>query len=511
MLKNLLGQNSQVKASKGKGANDANSLKASNLLDKSGKGLTAQEKKGLNKEFSKLLNEGQPRGKNKGQNNFLATNVAKEIRPNLKDSSKANLAQNAKQGIESESLNQLSKKANSALKSTPKSLFSTISNQANASKSDIDSVLDTKNIVSLQKAKTVLANRKTQGSQKETLLTDKDLPRVASKGIKSQAELGTNTKAVLDDISKTDSSVKNDVLLRMPNKSLEKGKASKLNLSHQTSDAFVANRSFAGNNQVKNMANNIGLNKFSKEANLKNDSLIKVKPETMKSSQNSVSLEDILGQETPKSENRSSSLQNNLIGALGADNSASNFKAQINLAKAPEVLDLSAVTNSDQIIQEVTNYIEMNRIENGKSLQMLVKHDQLGHFNITANKEMNGMVALNIEAQSVEAKEFFKENEVKLLKNLDMKGIRVADFKIQTATSGQMSDTASQSDSFNKEKKDSERRFDAQADKISTLENSGNEFDSARQLDSEDSLTFDKNARERRQQRWQEYSQRIGA
>ena len=142
---------------------------------------------------------------------------------------------------------------------------------------------------------------------------------------------------------------------------------------------------------------------------------------------------------------------------------------------------------------------------------MLVKHDQLGHFNITANKEMNGMVALNIEAQSVEAKEFFKENEVKLLKNLDMKGIRVADFKIQTATSGQMSDTASQSDSFNKEKKDSERRFDAQADKISTLENSGNEFDSARQLDSEDSLTFDKNARERRQQRWQEYSQRIGA
>lgn len=504
MLKNLLGQNLKGMAAKGKGTKESQSLEASNLLNNSSKGLSLQKKKGLKQEFSNLLVEGQPKGNKKGQNNLLATNVAKENSPKLKDSK---LGHAGIHGLTTESKQKSPKQETAKL--AQNSLISTLSKQENtkASTSEIDSVLDTKNIVSLQKAKTILANNKSEKLEKA-------LPKLAAKGIESPAQLGTKTQAVLEDITKTDTQSSNDVLLRMPAKTLAKQSPSKLQLNNQTSDAFIANRSFATNANIKNVGNKNALNKFTKEASLKNDSLIKVKSETtptMKSSP-SVSLEDILGQEPSKAEGKgSSSIQNSLIGALGTDNSTSNFRPQINLAKAPEVLDLSAVTNSDQIIQEVTNYIEMNRIENGKSLQMLVKHDQLGHFNITANKEMNGMVALNIEAQSVEAKEFFKENEVKLLKNLDMKGIRVADFKIQTATSGQMSDTASQSDSFNKERKNSERKFDAQADKISTLENGGNAFDSARQLDSEDSLAFDHNARERRQARWQEYSQRIGA
>ncbi|WP_412462982.1 hypothetical protein [Halobacteriovorax sp. RT-2-6] len=520
MLKNLLGHNLKAKGMKEQSQTSAKTVSLDNLLSSH---ANKKLSKGQKEEFSKLLHGGE----SKGQESLLTTNVAKGL---VSKSQKHNLKNPVNEKITHQEVRELLKegKANTsslikdsnspkiakamAKHSTPTSLISTLSSASTAENrpvgkhSDIDNILGTKNIVELQKAKTTLVNSKLENSTE-----NKQAPKLASNGVKTNALLGKHTQAIIETAQvspdrEVEAPRENTNLLRMAPTNLLKGKkAPSLQSNQLTSSAdFIANRQVLNNQPANEMkaSNSLHMNKFTKEASQKNNSIIRVK--------NEAKVEDFSSDITAKGDRRApQQVQNNLIGALGNSNTANDFKAEINLAKAPEVLDLSNVTNADQMIKEVTNYIEMNRIENSKSLQVLVKHNELGHFNVTANKDANGMIALNIEASTIEAKEFFKENEVKLLKNLDMKGIRVADFKIHTATSGQMSDTASQSESFKNEKRNSER----QADKISSSKMSGNESEYARQLDSEDSFAFDsfQDAREGRQRRWQEYSERIGA
>lgn len=518
MLKNLIGHNLKAKGTK----EQAKASSVDNLLTSH---ANKKLSKGQKEEFSKLLLGGESKGQKSLQTTNVAEGLLSKSNSKLLKQDKQNLKNPVNEKISHQEVRELLKegKANTntlikeshspkmakamAKHTAPTSLISTLSSAEKTpvgKHSDIDNILGTKNIVELQKAKTSLAN-----SKLESNLESKQAPKLAAEGVKTNALLGKNTQAIIDlaqaTPEKTVEGTKDNNLLRMASTNLFKGKKSvATNNKNLASGAdFLANRQVL-NNQVTNdmkTSNSLHMNKFAKEASHKNNSIIRMKSEPK--------VEDFSSDISTKGDRRAPQVQNNLIGALGNTNATNDFKAEINLGKAPEVLDLSNVSNADQMIKEVTNYIEMNRIENGKSLQVLVKHNELGHFNVTANKDANGMIALNIEATTIEAKEFFKENEVKLLKNLDMKGVRVADFKIHTATSGQMSDTASQSESFKNEKRNSER----QSDKISTSKMTGNESDYARQLDNEDSFAFDsfQDAREGRQRRWQEYSERIGA
>ncbi|EPZ52371.1 hypothetical protein M902_1977 [Bacteriovorax sp. BAL6_X] len=506
MLKNLIGHNLKAKGTKEQSQTNAKTVSVDNLLSSH---ANKKLSKGQKEEFSKLLLDGE----SKGQKSLQTTNVAEGL---MSKSQKHNLNNPVNEKISHQEVRELLKegKANTntlikeshspkmakamAKHTTPTSLISTLSSteKTPAGKhSDIDSILGTKNIVELQKAKTTLESKQT--------------PKLAAEGVKTNALLGKNTQAIIESAQATPEraveGMKDNNLLRMSSTNLFKGKkpVATNNKNLASGADFLANRQVLNNHVATDMkaSNSFHMNKFAKEASHKSSSIIRMKSEPK--------AEDFSSDIATKGDRRAPQVQNNLIGALGNTNTTNDFKAEINLGKAPEVLDLSNVSNADQMIKEVTNYIEMNRIENGKSLQVLVKHNELGHFNVTANKDANGMIALNIETTTIEAKEFFKENEVKLLKNLDMKGVRVADFKIHTATSGQMSDTASQSESFKNEKRNNER----QADKISTRNMTGNESDYARQLDNEDSFAFDsfQDAREGRQRRWQEYSERIGA
>lgn len=99
-----------------------------------------------------------------------------------------------------------------------------------------------------------------------------------------------------------------------------------------------------------------------------------------------------------------------------------------------EVLDLGnmKVSNSSQIVQKVVNYIEQKNIANSDSIDLLVKHDELGLMKITAQKAgvTGGQVNLEIQAQTEAGHKFFVDNEAELIKSLNNSGIKLSNIKI---------------------------------------------------------------------------------
>ena len=121
-----------------------------------------------------------------------------------------------------------------------------------------------------------------------------------------------------------------------------------------------------------------------------------------------------------------------------------------------KVVDLSNIqaSNKSELITKITNYIEMNKLENSNHIDVLVKHDELGDFRVNAKKAGPGnQVDLQIQAASKEAQVFFAENEVDIIKNLDKSGIKLSQFKIVTAN------TKSEMMSFSSDSRNSGSNF----------------------------------------------------
>lgn len=153
-----------------------------------------------------------------------------------------------------------------------------------------------------------------------------------------------------------------------------------------------------------------------------------------------------------------------------------------------KVLDLSSVKNPEQLLSEISNYIENSRIQHGKEIEVIVKHNDLGQFKINAQKGKGDLIDLKIIANSDEAHNFFNKNEVSLLKTLSTQGVKVADFKLSMGESSSTSSNGNNS-----------------SDQNST----GNGQGFARNYNSGDDMSRD--GRQRRQQLWDQYRERLGA
>jgi len=152
-----------------------------------------------------------------------------------------------------------------------------------------------------------------------------------------------------------------------------------------------------------------------------------------------------------------------------------------------KVLDLSSVKNPEQLLNEISNYIESSRIQSGKELEVVVKHNDLGQFKINAQKGQGDMIDLKIIANSDEAHNFFNKNEVSLLKTLSTQGVKVAEFKL---TAGESSSTSSNNNNS--------------SDSQSSESNQG----FARDNNGDD---MSRNGKQRRQQMWDQYRERLSA
>ena len=183
---------------------------------------------------------------------------------------------------------------------------------------------------------------------------------------------------------------------------------------------------------------------------------------------------------------QSGELQNLMMSSTAAKTVASNTAPSM----PTNVLDLSSLNpqNSEQIIEKISDYITTSRLENQDSVDLLVKHESLGQFKVTASKgALPDQVNLEIAAASEKGKAFFQDNEVEMIKNLSKSGVKLGDVKVALT-----SDSSSQS--FDK-------NGNNQNNNGFNSKSSQQQFASGRQ----------ESGRERREELWNLYRERLGA
>ena len=159
-------------------------------------------------------------------------------------------------------------------------------------------------------------------------------------------------------------------------------------------------------------------------------------------------------------------------------------------------IDLSHinVTSKEQLINEVSNYIQRSYVAGHDQLDVVVKHDDLGDFMISAKKmDKGGEVALEIQTKLENGHDFFTQNESDLVKTLQNNGIKLSSLKI--AQKSEISLTMESGKSFMGEQAN---------DQGSSHRNSGS-FSEGRQQSSQGSSSRD--GQERRRELWQEANQ----
>ena len=133
-------------------------------------------------------------------------------------------------------------------------------------------------------------------------------------------------------------------------------------------------------------------------------------------------------------------------------------------------------TTPKELFNWISKVISKNQIKNGESLNLQIRDNNLGQFNISAqNAPKGGEINMSIVSQTKESEEFFKTNEKDLIKSLEAAGVKIGKIEILTAESSKASsnsDTMSEnkgslSDSINNHfdqkeqlEKDSQRRKD---------------------------------------------------
>lgn len=103
-----------------------------------------------------------------------------------------------------------------------------------------------------------------------------------------------------------------------------------------------------------------------------------------------------------------------------------------------KVFDMSNIktTNGNQIVNQITDYIVQAKAAKEPTVNMRVKHDELGMLDITVTKSgaNHEAIAINIGAHSTEGKIFFQQNTRELFSHMANAGLNVADMKIETPT-----------------------------------------------------------------------------
>lgn len=140
-----------------------------------------------------------------------------------------------------------------------------------------------------------------------------------------------------------------------------------------------------------------------------------------------------------------SSVKESFIPLMNKQETSQNLQT----AAQPKVLDLSKINtaNTNEIIKRISDYVEQSQVASKDSLDLTVRHDSLGQFNIQVNRSQgagNQMMDMQITTNSAEGHEFFMKHEVGLMKNLSQAGIQLSDLRI---VSGGEAMNFSQSDS----------------------------------------------------------------
>lgn len=184
----------------------------------------------------------------------------------------------------------------------------------------------------------------------------------------------------------------------------------------------------------KNMNQN--MKAYGQKQGLLNDNIIKnTKDLAFKDNKPKSTIDELRMPET-KVGAQLSSIKEDFIPVMQKQEQGTNLQTNTQT----KVLDLSKIntSNTNEIIKRISDYVEQSQVANKDSLDLTVKHDSLGQFNIQVNKvhgAQNQAMDMQITTNSAEGHEFFTKNEIGLMKNLSQAGIHLNEFKIVSSGS----------------------------------------------------------------------------
>ena len=193
-----------------------------------------------------------------------------------------------------------------------------------------------------------------------------------------------------------------------------------------------------------------------------------------------------------KVNNELQSMKNDLLlgGAPLAIGAKELNEAQVKTAPTFDMVNIKS-NNADEIIKQVSDYIQQSQLAGKDQIDLTVKHQELGQFKINVTKfQGQNSIDMQITAQSKEAHQFFVRHESELVRSLTQSGIQLADLKVVASQSDIGASSQSQSKQF--------------------YQGSQDQNSSSKQWASFESQQFG-DGRERRKELWDEYRSRLSA
>jgi len=115
---------------------------------------------------------------------------------------------------------------------------------------------------------------------------------------------------------------------------------------------------------------------------------------------------------------------------------------ELHLMKNEKVLNMDQLNSNDPkaLIDKISNYIVEKSFASKDSIDLTVKHNELGEFRINASRLKQGdRIDLEIITSSDKGHRFFTDNESAMVKSLSNSGLKIADLKISTGHESHMS------------------------------------------------------------------------
>lgn len=245
-----------------------------------------------------------------------------------------------------------------------------------------------------------------------------------------------------------------------------------------------------------NLANKV--KGYQQGQNVLNDTLIKTNRDlAFKDKKTGASkVDELLNSDMKKSNELSMIKENAFTPVVAMKNEVENQSLKLN--QNQKVLDLSNVNvaNKNELIQKITDYVMQSQMAGKDQIDLTVKHESLGQFQIQVNKMPNqNHIDMQIVANSAEGHKFFVEHEGAIAKSLQQSGIQLSDLRIVSNFTEVTANSFAESKQFN-----------------SFSQNQNGSHNSSEQHGSFQSFTGDfRQGKERRNELWNEYRERYGA
>lgn len=295
------------------------------------------------------------------------------------------------------------------------------------------------------------------------------------------------------------------------------------NLTESNVKAVVSGEDFLNNKNIKNNVVESKLNQkvetfdpqllaLQKNMNLANkvkgyqqgqnvlsDTLIKTNRDlAFKDKKNGASkVDELLNSDMKKSNELSMIKESPFIPVMALKNETDN--QSLKLDQNQKVLDLSSVNvaNKNELIQKITDYVMQSQVAGKDQIDLTVKHETLGQFQIQVNKMPNqNHIDMQIVANSAEGHKFFVEHEGAIAKSLQQSGIQLSDLRIVSNITEVTANSFAES-----------KQFNSFSQNQSGSQNSSEQHGSFQSFSSGDY----RQGKERRNELWNEYRERYGA